>query len=166
MSECREKCKQELEELRKHQTERMQLLLQQHEEKEQQLKRENEEREQQLQTENKEKEQRLKEENGRVLALLIQEKEEQEVLMLAKHESEEEAARKAEELQADRNASAANQPQVPECPVGDNTHILAFVCPPKYFNSRFAAMRWFPQSRLPSARMVTLSARDASKCLV
>ena len=155
MSECREKCKQELEELRKHQTERMQLLLQQHEEKEQQLKRENEEREQ-----------RLKEENGRVLALLIQEKEEQEALMLAKHESEEEAARKAEELQADRNASAANQPQVPECPVGDNTHILAFVCPPKYFNSRFAAMRWFPQSRLPSARMVTLSARDASKCLV
>ena len=155
MSECREKCKQELEEFRKHQNERMQLLLQQHEEKEQQLKREN-----------KEREQRLKEENERVLALLIQEKEEQEALMLAKHESEEEAARKAEELQAERNASAANQPQVPECPVGNITHMLAFVCPPKCFNSRFAAMRWFPQSRLSSAEMVTLSARHASKYLI
>ena len=63
MSKCRERCRQELEELRKHQTERVQLLLQQQEEKEQKLKAENE----------------------RVLSLLLQEHESQEALMLAKH---------------------------------------------------------------------------------
>ena len=97
MSKCRERCQQELEDLRKHQTERVQLLLQQQEEKEQELKAENE----------------------RVLSLLLQEHESQEALMLAKHEGEERAARKAAELENERNASlrpsAPSHPQVPEC---------------------------------------------------
>ena len=99
LSQCRGRCRQELEELRKHQTERVQLLLQQHEEEEQKLRAENE----------------------RVLSLLLQEHESQEALMLAKHEGEERAARKAAELETERNdslrPSAPSQPQVPECPV-------------------------------------------------
>ena len=96
-----------LEELKKHQTERVQLLLQQQEEKEQKMK-----------LENQKKEQELKAENERVLSLLLEENESQEALMVAKHEGEERAARKADQLETERNASAANQPQVPECPVG------------------------------------------------
>ena len=104
MSKCRERCQQELEELRKHQTEQVQLLLQQQEEKEQELKAENE----------------------RVLSLLLQEHESQEALMLAKHKDEEIAARESDELKTDeRNASlsssAPSQPKVPECPVGNLT---------------------------------------------
>jgi len=140
MSECRERCEQELEELRKNQTERVQLLLQQHEEKEQKLKAENEQKEeelknknrekeervkvenekkeQELKKENKEKEEKLKVENERVLSLVLEENESQEVLMLAKHDGEERAAKKAEELKSERNASAPRQlPQIPECPV-------------------------------------------------
>ena len=73
---------------------------------------------QQLRRENREREQTLKTENERILAMLIQENEGQEELMLAKHDGEQRAARKADELQNERNASAANQPHVPECPVG------------------------------------------------
>ena len=99
MSKCRERCKQELEELRKHQTERVQLLLQQQEEKEQELKAENE----------------------RVLSLLLQEHESQEALMLAKHKDEESAAELKTERNASLGSSASSQPQVPECPVGNLT---------------------------------------------
>ena len=97
VSKFRERCAQELEELRKHQTGRVQLLLQQQEEKEQKLKAENE----------------------RVLSLLLEEHESQEALMLARHEYEESAARKSDELKTERNASTPSQPQVPECPVGN-----------------------------------------------
>ena len=82
LSQCRGRCRQELEELRKYQTEKVQLLLQQNEEKEQNLKREN-----------REKEQALKAENERALALLIQDNEAQEALMVAKHDEEERVAR-------------------------------------------------------------------------
>ena len=84
----------------------MQLLLQQQEEKEQKLNKEF-----------REKEEAMKAENERVLSLLLEENESQEALMLAKHEGEERAARKAAELETERNASAPSQPQVPECPV-------------------------------------------------
>ena len=107
-----------LEELKKHQTERVQLLLQQQEEKEQKMKLENQKKEEELKRENREKEEALKAENERLLSLLIQENKSQEALMLAKHEGEERAARKADQLETERNASASNQPQVPECPVG------------------------------------------------
>ena len=106
MSECKERCKQELEELRKHHNERVQILLQQQEEKEEALK-----------AEYKVKEEERKTENERALSLLLEENESQEALMVAKHEGEERAAKKADQLQTERNASAANQPQVPECPV-------------------------------------------------
>ena len=108
LSQCRERCRQELKELRKHQNERVQLLLQQNEEKEQNLKREY-----------KEKEQALKAENERALALLIQDNEAQEALMVAKHDEEERAARRATELEAERNASSTSRPPIPVCPVGD-----------------------------------------------
>ena len=70
-----------------------------------------------MKKENREKEQELKAENKKVLSLLLEENESQKALMLAKHEGEERAARKAAELENERNASATNQPQVPECPV-------------------------------------------------
>ena len=76
---------------------------------------------QRLKLEIQKKEQELKKENERALSLLLEENESQEALMLAKHEGEERAARKAAELQTERNAaptpSATTQPQVPECPV-------------------------------------------------
>ena len=80
VSECRERCAQELEELRKDQTERVQLLLQQQEKKEQELKAENE----------------------RALSLLLQKNEAEEALMLAKHEGEERSARRSYELKTGR----------------------------------------------------------------
>ena len=86
-----------MKELRKHQNERVQLLLQQ----------------------NREKEQAFKAENEKTLALLIQDNEAQEALMVAKHDEEERAARKAIELEAERNASATSRPHIPECPVGN-----------------------------------------------
>ena len=70
-----------------------------------------------MKKENREKEQELKAENVRVLSLLLEENMRQEALMLAKHEGEERAARKEAELENERNASASNQPQIPECPV-------------------------------------------------
>ena len=97
LSQCRGRCRQELEQLQKHQTEKVQLLLQQ----------------------NEEKEQALKAENERALALLIQDNEAQEALMVAKHDEEERAARRATELEAERNASATSRPHIPECPVGN-----------------------------------------------
>jgi len=118
VSECRERCTKELEELRKNQTERVQLLLQQHEEKEEAVKAENEKKEQELKKENLKKVEKVKVENERVLSLVLEENESQEVLMLAKHDGEERAAKKAEELKSERNASAPRQlPQIPECPV-------------------------------------------------
>ena len=112
LSQCRGRCRQELEELRKHQTEKVQLLLQQ----------------------NEEKEQALKAENERALALLIQDNEAQEALMVAKHDEEERAARKASELEAERNASATSRPHIPECPVGNI--------------SEFEILRTLPDGRL------------------
>jgi len=110
VSKCKERCKQELGDLRKHQAERVELLLQQQEEKEQKMKRENQK-----------KEQELKKENERALSLLLEENKSQEALMLAKHDGEERAARKAAELEIERNSSSRpstpSQPQVPECPV-------------------------------------------------
>ena len=97
LSQCRERCRQELKELRKHQNERVQLLLQQ----------------------NREKEQAFKAENEKTLALLIQDNEAQEALMVAKHDEEETAARNATELEAERNASATSRPHIPVCPVGN-----------------------------------------------
>jgi len=128
VSGCKERCKQELEELQKHQNQRVQLLLQQQEEKEQKMKVENQKKEQELEVSlqqmkkaNKQKEEALKMENERVLSLLLEENESQEALMLAKHDGEERAAKKAAELETERNASlrpsAPSQPQVPECPV-------------------------------------------------
>ena len=108
MSECRERCTQELEEMRKNQTERVQLLLQQHEEKEKELKKEY-----------REKEEALKAEKKRVLSLLLEENESQEALMLAKHDGGERAARKADELKSERRSSAPSLPQIPECPVSN-----------------------------------------------
>jgi len=69
----------------------------------------------------KENERALKE-NERALALLLQEIESQEALMLAKHDGEERvAARKADELQTEKNVSrrpsAPSLPLIPECPV-------------------------------------------------
>ena len=84
----------------------MQLLLQQQEEKEKALKKENQK-----------KEQELKAENEKALSLLLEENKSQEAMMVAKHEGEERAARKADQLQTERNAS--NQSQVPECPVSN-----------------------------------------------
>jgi len=102
LSQCRGRCRQELEQLQKHQTEKVQLLLQQNKKKEQKLKREY-----------REKEQALKAENERALALLIQDNEAQEALMVAKHDEEE----RATELEVERNASATSRPHIPECPV-------------------------------------------------
>ena len=97
LSECMRRCRLELEELQKHQSERVQLLLQQ----------------------NEEKEQKLKAEHERALATLMEENEVQEALLIAKHEEEKRAARKAEELEAERNAPAApSHPSIPECLVG------------------------------------------------
>ena len=70
-----------------------------------------------MKREYREKEEAMQAENERALSLLLEENESQEALMLAKHEGEERAARKADELENERNASASNQPQVPECPV-------------------------------------------------
>jgi len=95
LSQCRERCRQELKELRKHQNERVQLLLQQ----------------------NREKEQAFKAENEKTLALLIQDNEAQEALMVAKHDEEETAVRRATELEAERNASSTSRPHIPVCPV-------------------------------------------------
>ena len=122
VSECRGRWKQELEKLRKHQTERVQLLRQQFEEKEQKLMKEN-----------REKEEALKAENERVLSSVIQENEAQEALMVAKHER---AVWK--ELNTERNPtslrpSAPSLPQVPECPVG-NFNELRIKRPPQKIN--------------------------------
>ena len=88
----KERCAQELKDLRKHQTEQVQLLLQQQEEKEKKLVLENqkklEESVQRMRRENRVKEEALKAENERILSLLIQENERQEASMLAKHEGE------------------------------------------------------------------------------
>merc|ERR1719500_385044 len=79
------------------------------------------EKEEKLKNEIREKEEAMKVEKERVLSLLLEENESQEALMLAKHEGEERAARKAAELENERNASlrpsAPSQTQVPECPV-------------------------------------------------
>ena len=97
-----------MEELQKHQSEKVQLLLQQ-----------NEEKEEKLREENRDKEQKLKAENERTLATLMEQNEVQEAMMIAKHEEEKRAIRKAEELEAERNAPAASShPSIPECPVG------------------------------------------------
>merc|ERR1712130_361450 len=132
VSQCKERCKQELEELRKHQTERVELLLQRQEEKEQQMKLENRKKERELKKEFREKEgvmkkeirekeEVMKTENEKALSLLLEENESQEALMVAKHEEEERAARKEAELETERNSklspSEPTQPLVPECPV-------------------------------------------------
>ena len=98
ITECMRRCQLELEELQKHQSERVQLLLQQ----------------------NEEKEQKLREENERALAALMEENKAKEALMIAKHEEEKRAARKAKELEAERYAPSApsHPPCIPECPVG------------------------------------------------
>ena len=156
LSKCRERCKQELEALRKHQTERVQLLLQEQEEKEQKMVLENQKRLevslQQMKRENKEKEQTLKMENERILALVIQENESQEALMLAKHDGEEREARKAEELQTERNAAAANQPQIPECPVS----ILSSVPKSPVLSQIFPSRRAFGQNCPSNARIFVI----------
>jgi len=107
LSECMRRCRLELEELQKHQSEKVQLLLKQ-----------NEEKEEKLREENRDKEQKLKAENERSLATLMEQNEVQEAMMIAKHEEEKRAVRKAEELEAERNApSAPSHPSIPECPV-------------------------------------------------
>ena len=60
MSECKERCRLELEDLRKHQTERVQSLLREQEEKEQKMKLENQKKEQELKKEIREKEEARK----------------------------------------------------------------------------------------------------------
>ena len=126
VSQCREKCNQELEDLRNNQTEKVKVLLQEQEEKQQKLVLENQKKVQELldslqelKRENEEKEKALKAENERALALLIQDNEAQEALMVAKHDEEERAARRATELEVERNASATSRPHIPECPVGN-----------------------------------------------
>ena len=107
MGVCMRRCQLELKELQKHQSERVQLLLQQ-----------NEEKEEKLREEYRDKEQKLKAEHERTVATLMEENEVQEALLIAKHEEEKRAARKAEELEAERNAlSAPSHPSIPECPV-------------------------------------------------
>ena len=96
-----------MEELQKHQSGKVQLLLQQ-----------NEEKEEKFREEYRDKEQKLKAEHERTLATLMELNEDQEALMIAKHEEEKRAVRKAEELEAERNApSAQSHPSIPECPV-------------------------------------------------
>ena len=51
--------------------------------------------------------------------MLMEQNDAQEALSIAKHEGEKRAIRKAEELEAERNApSAPSHPSIPECPVG------------------------------------------------
>ena len=109
MSECMRTCQLELEELQKHQSERVQLLLQQ-----------NEEKEEKLREEHRDKEQKLRAEHERAVATLMEENEVREAMMIAKHEEEKRAARKAKELEAERYAPSApsHPPCIPECPVG------------------------------------------------
>ena len=53
------------------------------------------------------------------MAMLMEQNDAQEALLIAKHEEEKRAIRKAEELEAERNApSAPSHPSIPECPVG------------------------------------------------
>ena len=97
-----------MEELQKHQSEKVELLLQQ-----------NKEKEEKFRAEYRDKEQKLKAEHERTLATLMELNEVQEALMIAKHEEEKRAARKVVELEAERNApSAPSRPSIPECPVG------------------------------------------------
>ena len=107
------RCRLELEELQKHQSEKVQLLLQQNEEKEEKLREEYREKLRQ-------KEQKLRAEHERAVATLMEQNEVQEALMIAKHEQEKRAIRKAEELEAERYAPSApsHPPCIPECPVG------------------------------------------------
>ena len=97
-----------MEELQKHQSEKVQLLLQQ-----------NEEKEEKLREEYRDKEQKLKAEHERTVATLMEENKVREALLIAKHEEEKRAARKVEELEPERNMPAApSHPSIPECPVG------------------------------------------------
>ena len=107
LSECMRRCRLELEELQKHQSEKVQLLLQQ-----------NEEKEEKLREEYRDKEQKLEAEHERAVATLMEQNEVQEAMMIAKHEEEKRAARKVVELDAERNLPAApSHPSIPECPV-------------------------------------------------
>ena len=106
LSEWQESCRQEVEELRRVQEERMQLSI-----------RENEEKMQRFERKYEEKRQRLRRENEESLARLQEQNEAQLALMVAKHlEEEERATKKAEQLETEMEVSN-NQPAVPQCPV-------------------------------------------------
>ena len=110
------RCRLELEELQKHQSEKVQLLIQQ-----------NEEKQEKLREEYRDKEQKLEAEHERAVATLMEQNEVQEALLIAKHEEEKRAAKKAEELEAERNApSTPSHPCIPECPVG--LHFFSRIC--------------------------------------
>ena len=137
-----------MEELQKHQSEKIELLLQQ-----------NEEKEEKLREENRDKEQKLEAEHERAVATLMEQNEVQEALLIAKHEEEKRAVRKAEELDAERNApSAPSHPSIPECPVGFNQT--------KYFLTswtRCALKRWPRQLESSSVGTAISSVRLASQ---
>ena len=116
-----------MEELRREQTERVEVLLQQQEEMVEKLVRENQvkveehlESLKRLRLESSEKEEELKARNERALATLIKENEAEEASTLAKHDLEMKAAERQEKLEKEGNTSSENKPQIPECPVGAN----------------------------------------------
>ena len=115
-----------MEELRREQTERVEVLLQQQEEMVEKLVRENQlkveehlESLKRLRVESSEKEEELKARNERALATLIKENEAEEASTLAKHDLEMKAAER-QKLEKEGNTSSENKPQIPECPVGVN----------------------------------------------
>ena len=115
-----------MEELRREQTERVDVLLQQQEEMVEKLVRENQlkveehlESLKRLRVESSEKEEELKARNERALATLIKENEAEEASTLAKHDLEMKAAER-QKLEKEGNTSSENKPQIPECPVGVN----------------------------------------------
>ena len=116
-----------MEELRREQTERVDLLLQQQEEMVEKLVRENQvkveehlESLKRLRLESLEKEEELKARNERALATLIKENEAEEASTLAKHDLEMKAAERQKKLEKEGNTSSVYKPQIPECPVGVN----------------------------------------------
>ena len=101
----------------------------------------------------------MKAENEGTLATLMEQNEVQEAMMIAKHEEEKRAIRKAEELEAERNAPAApSHPSIPECPVGFQSNSIFLTT-----WTRCALKRWHHQLESSSVGTAISSVKLASQ---
>ena len=164
----RERCRQEVEELRRRQEEVVQVAIRENEESMMRVLRRSKEREEQLRRENKQLEEEQRRKNNETLQLLLNENKSQMSKMLAKQKKEEaEKGKVVKKRKVDQLDATNKQPAAPECPVCflgiliQFDHWKNFVVECLWHRS--ALMRWCLPPRSSTVSMVTTSVRPASE---